>query len=100
MVYVEECATILPVEIVSKILYTYGGLRHPTASMIKKYVKSTFCEERCFCCLREADTGDLWDISLTSVNPGWVFWKLPIKHQYLVESYNPDQIHICFGCAQ
>lgn len=100
MVSVEECSTVLPVELVSKILYTYSGLVHPTAHMIKRYVKSTFCEERCFCCLREADTGDLWEISLTSVNPGWVFWKLPIKHQYLVESYNPDQIHICFGCAQ
>ena len=100
MVSVEECATILPVEIVSKILYTHGGLRHPTASIIKKYVKSSFCKDRCFCCLDKAYCGELWNNELTTINPNWIFWKLSVKQQYLINSYLPDQIHVCFCCAQ
>lgn len=99
MVSVQECSTKLPVEIVTKILYTHGGLRHPIAPIIKRYVKSTFCEDRCFCCLQETDCYDA-EIELVSINPNWVFWKLSIKQQHLINSYSPDQIHVCFGCTQ
>ena len=85
---------ILLVAMIGAIVLTYRE-----RAGVKRYVKSTFCEDRCFCCLQETDCYDA-EIELVSINPNWVFWKLSIKQQHLINSYSPDQIHVCFGCTQ
>ena len=62
--------TKLPHEIIVKILYEFGGLQHPTSSIINDFVKKHFNGYYCFNCLNQLDydLNDpeycIWDISI------------------------------------
>ena len=100
---VSECSTILPVEIILKIFYEFGGLQHPTSLMIKEYVAQHFNEYRCFNCLYHGSNSQdscRWDgyDSLAYVDPTWIPRTKNIKN-HLLHSYKQNYILVCYKCA-
>lgn len=91
----------LPKEIMSIIFYKFGGLEHPTSRIIKEYVNYNFSSQRCFCCMEEVDycMDPYEEIELTTINPNWIYHKLPFNKKYLLDSYEPKEIHVCFSCS-
>ena len=83
--------TILPYEMLSKILYEHNGIEHKNSKIINDYISNYFETRKCFICERN-------NISLALCPLNYLHNPTFIK-TIILEKHNPNKINLCFGCS-
>ena len=85
--------SILPDELILKIIYEFQGLEHKTSQIIKNHINNYSKEKVCWYCRRNNVCLSKCKLSYLSNNTILQFQKT------IIENENPEKIYLCFGCA-
>ena len=85
--------SILPDELILKIIYEFQGLEHKTSRLIKNYINNYSKEKVCWYCRKNNVGLSKCKLSYLSNNTILQFQKT------IIENENPEKIYLCYTCA-
>ena len=85
--------TILPYEMISKILYEHNGIEHNNSKIINDYILNYFEGIKCFICEKN-------NVSLSPCPLDYIkHTNMKYIKTIILEKHNPNKINLCFGCS-
>tara|TARA_B100000989_G_C19293748_1_gene365484 strand:- start:87 stop:374 length:288 start_codon:yes stop_codon:yes gene_type:complete len=85
--------SILPDELILKIIYEFQGLEHKTSQLIKKHINNYSKEKVCWYCRKRNVGLSKCKLSYLSNNTILQFQKT------IIENEKPEKIYLCYACA-
>ena len=85
--------SILPDELILKIIYEFQGLEHKTSQIIKNHINNYSQEKVCWFCRRSNVGLSKCKLSYLSNNKILQFQKT------IIENEKPEKINLCYVCA-
>ena len=85
--------SILPDELILKIIYEFQGLEHKTSQLIKNHINNYSKEKVCWYCRRNNVGLSKCKLSYLSNNTILQFQKT------IIENEKPEKIYLCYACA-
>ena len=85
--------SILPDELILKIIYEFQGLEHKTSRLIKNHINNYSKEKVCWYCRRN-------NVGLSKCNLSYLSNNTILQFQKtIIENEKPEKINLCFSCA-
>ena len=85
--------SILPDELILKIIYEFQGLEHKASQIIKNHINNYSKEKVCWYCRRNNVGLSKCKLSYLSNNTILQFQKT------IIENEKPEKIYLCYACA-
>ena len=85
--------SILPDELILKIIYEFQGLEHKASQIIKNHINNYSKEKVCWYCRKRNVGLSKCKLSYLSNNTILQFQKT------IIENENPEKIYLCYTCA-
>lgn len=95
MMEFDTCSSVLPIEMIFKIMYHHKGLYHHNSKLINNYMNDYLSQKKCFKCEKENVSLSKCPIDYIDMN-NLVFIKKEILKK---NDLNESKIWLCFDCC-